>query len=74
MSKKDKVQAKITWLQVFFMLIATAYFSMVGWLVTAEKIRPISGIVAAIAIIIFTVLLVYFNNKILEHIDELEEL
>lgn len=74
MSKKDKVQAKITWLQVFFSLVATAYFSIIGWLVTAEKIRPVSGIVASVAIVVFTILLVYFNNKILEYIDELEEL
>lgn len=74
MSKKDKMQAKITWFQVFFTLVVTAYFSIIGWLVTAEKIKPVAGILASITIVVFTVLLVYFSNKILEYIDELEEL
>lgn len=72
--KKDKVQARLTWLQLIFTLGIGAVFAIIRWYSTAEKIKPLSGILTAIVMVVFVLGLTYLNSVINDTIDELKEL
>lgn len=74
MSKKDRVQARLTWYQLIFTLGVGAIFAIIGWYATAEKIKPFIGILATIVLVVFVLGLAYLNSIINDKIDELEEL
>lgn len=66
MPKKDKIQARLTWLVLFLL-------SLDG-IQRLKKIKPLSGILAAIVMVVFVLGLTYLNSVINDKIDELEEL
>lgn len=74
MSMKDKIQAKLSWLQLIFSLGVGVSFSIVGWLATASSIKPIIGIAAVTILIMFSVGLVWVNTLITKNINSLKDL
>ncbi len=71
---KDKVQARINWLQLLFALGIGVVFAMIGWLATADVVKPIIGILATIVIVVFSMGLAYISSIVLDDIDQLEGL
>ena len=75
MSKKDKVQAELTWHQLLFTILIGVDFSIIGWFVTSyENIEPIIGIFSIVIVILIAIIVLYMRSLIKYNINEMEEL
>ncbi len=75
MSKKDKINAEITWGQVMFTILTGLLFSIVGRIVTEyENLKLIEIVSYLIACVLIGIMVSYSKTSIDKKIDELEDL
>ena len=75
MAKIDKVKEFIGWLKVLFALFFGVDVSLIAYLfLHFEEISIFKAVLVIISIIISVNITLYLNSKILEKIEELEDL
>ncbi len=75
MAKIDEIKEFIGYLKVVFGILVAIDISIIGWLFKNEdSLSNIKIILSSIVVIITTISIVMINKKILNKIDELEEL
>ena len=75
MAKIDEIKEFIGYLKVVFGILVAVDISIIGWLFKNEgSLSNIKIILSSIVVIITTISIVMINKKILNKIDELEEL
>jgi len=75
MAKIDKVKEFIGWLKVLFALFFGVDVSLIGYLfLHFEEISIFKAVLVIISLIISLNITLYLNSKILEKIEELEDL
>ena len=72
MAQIDEIKGKITFLQVIFVLIIGASFSLIGWIANTEESNYL--VLATITVSLLSVLSVFLTRKILKNIKKLGEL
>jgi len=75
MAKIDKIKETIGYLKVVFGVLIAIDVSIIGWLFkNAQLLSSLKIVISLIAIIVTTLAIIFVNRKILQKIDELEEL
>jgi len=75
MAKLDKVKELIGYLKVLFGILVAIDIAIIGWLFRNDKeLSEIKITLSIAAIIVTTIAIVIINRKILQKINELEEL
>ena len=75
MAKIDKIKETIGYLKVVFGVLVAIDVSIIGWLFkNAQLLSSLKIVISLIAIVATTLAIIFVNRKILQKIDELEEL
>ena len=74
MAKIDKIKEEISFLKMIFGILVAIDISIIGWLFSHQSHNTANTILAIVAIFSATIGIVAVNKKILQKIDQLEEL
>jgi len=75
MSQTDKLKETIAYFKVIFILVVSVGVTLSGWLASSYAVASILKLASAIfLLLILGIMAVILNRKILQKIDELEEL
>ncbi|WP_294948215.1 hypothetical protein [Sulfurivirga sp.] len=75
MSRKERIQSEINWLKMWTTLMVTAFFAIAGWAFTHyDNASTMQLIVASLALLIVSVIVMGLNRAVHRYLDELEDL
>lgn len=75
MSKNEKIKAQIDYLKGLIILLLTAVFAIIGWIVTIRKTaEPLDLILVGVGLVILSLVIYAVNKLLFKKFDELGNL